>query len=402
VPPRDLDRIFDELVSGRITSRRDFLQRLGAAGLLVTGGSTFLAACGGIEGEGQNTDPAATPEAVDHAEVDFDQLNFANWPLYIDKKVLRDFEKEYGAKVKYTEEINDNEEFFGKIRQPLSDGRDIGRDIVVFTDPVAARMVRLGFVQALDKKNIPNAENLVDTLRSPQWDPERSYSMPWQSGMTIIGYNKSKVGREITSWNDLFDPEFKGRVSLFSDAREVVNLMLFREGKSPADATIDDILAAIEMADEENRKGQIRRFTGNDYTGDLTKGNLWICQAYSGDLIQLQADNPDIAYVIPEEGATIWTDNMQVPSTSENQYAAETMINYVYDPEVAATIAAWVNYVSPVKGAREEMLESDPELAENELIFPPDAVLEKLEQYVEVDEDEERQMNEAMQAVVGA
>jgi spermidine/putrescine transport system substrate-binding protein len=396
----EIDRIVEQLLS-----RRTFVQRMGAAGFGLSAASAFLAACGGIEGENEGGDGAkktATPEAVNHPKADFTQVNFANWPLYIDKKVLKDFEKQFGAKVKYTEEINDNEEFFGKIRQPLSSDQDIKRDIVVLTDWMAARMVRLGYVQALDEKNIPNKKNLQPSLADPSWDKGRKLSMPWQSGMTAIGYNKKKVGREIRSWNDLFDPKFKGRVSLLSDGRDAANVMLLRKGKKPEDATIDDVLAAIEEIDAENRKGQIRRFTGNDYTTDLTKGNLWLALAYSGDMVQLKADNPDLDFVIPDEGATIWTDNMQIPKTSENQYAAETMINFVYDPQVAAKIAAYVNYVTPVVGAKEALAETDPETAENPLIFPDDATLAKLHPYVDLNEDEEKQMNEAMQAVVGA
>lgn len=404
MPDERIDRIVEELLASA-TSRRTFVQRMGAAGFAISGASAFLAACGGIEGENEGSDGAektATPEAVSHPKVEFDQLNFANWPLYIEKKVLKDFEKQFGAKVKYTEEINDNEEFFGKIRQPLSAGQDIKRDIVVLTDWMAARMVRLDYVQPLDKKNIPNAANLQPSLQDPTWDAGRKLSMPWQSGMTALGYNKKKVGREIRSINDLFDPKFKGRVSMLSDAREAANVMLLRKGKKPQDATIDDVLAAIEEVDAENRKGQIRRFTGNDYTTDLTKGNIWIAVAYSGDMVQLKADNPDLDFVIPEEGGTIWTDNMMLPKTSKNQYAAETMINYVYDPVVAAKIAAYVNYVTPVVGAQEELAKSDPETAENPLIFPDEATLANLYPYVDLDEAEERQMNEAMQAVVGA
>jgi spermidine/putrescine transport system substrate-binding protein len=400
-----IDRIVEELLAGRPTSRRTFVQRLGAAGIALSGASTFLAACGGIEGENDKTTGGkATPTAtaVSHPKVAFDRLDFSNWPLYIDKAVIKDFEKEFGAKVKYVEDINDNEEFFGKIRQPLSSDQDIKRDIVVLTDWMAARMVRLGYVQPFDEKNIPNKSNLQPSLADPSWDKGRKMSMPWQSGMTAIGYNKKKVGREIGSINDLFDPAFKGRVSLLSDGREAANLMLLRKGKKPEDATIDDVLAAIEEVDAENRKGQIRRFTGNDYTTDLTKGNLWLALAYSGDMVQLKADNPDLDFVIPEEGATIWTDNMEIPKTSKNQYAAETMINYVYDPAVAAKIAAYVNYVTPVVGAKEELAKSDPETADNQLIFPDDATLAKLHPYVDLNEDEEKQLNEAMQAVVGA
>jgi spermidine/putrescine transport system substrate-binding protein len=226
--------------------------------------------------------------------------------------------------------------------------------------------------------------------------------MPWQSGMTGIGYNRKQTGREIKSINDLFDPKFKGRVSWLSDPRDAANFILLKNGKKPEDATIDDVLSAIQEIDKANRSGQIRRFTGNDYTTDLTKGNLWLCQAYSGDIIQLQADNPDLEFVIPEEGATLWSDNMLMPAKAADPYAAETYMNYVYDPAVAAKIAAYVNYVTPVRGAKEELAKTDPKLASNQLIFPSDETLAKLHPYVDLNEADERRMNEAMQAVVGA
>jgi spermidine/putrescine transport system substrate-binding protein len=379
-----------------LLSRRELVRRAGAAGLALS-----VAGCGGIESGANKKKPPAA--AVSHPKEPLDQLSISNWTLYIDKKVNKDFVKEFGVKgFKYTEDVNDNEEFFGKIRQPLAQGQDIGRDIVVLTDWMAARMVRLGYLEPLDKKNIPNAENLQPALADPQWDPGRKYSLPWQSGMTALGYNRAKTGREIKAYKDVFDPKFKGRVSLLSDGRDASNLVLMRDGIKPEDATIDDVLAAIEEIDKANRAGQIRRFTGNDYTQDLTKGNLWISQAYSGDLIQLQADNPDLEFVIPEEGGTLWTDNMLMPAEATNPYAAEVYMNYVYDPEVAARIAAWVNYVTPVVGAKEALMKSDPKLAENQLIFPSDETLANLHPYVNLDEDEERQMNEAMQAVVGA
>ena len=377
--------------------RRRFLQSLAAAGL----GAGGLSACGGVEG---TADKEATkaPTTVSHPEEAFTELNVSNWPLYIDKKILKDFEKKFSTKVNYTEDVNDNEEFFGKIRQPLARKRDIGRDVVVLTDWMAARMVRLGYVQPVDKKNIPNAANLQPTLQSPPWDKERAYSLPWQSGMTALGYNKKKTGREITSWKDLFDPAFKGRVSMLSDAREAAAAIIFRDGKKPEDAKISDVLAAIEEIDKINRDGQIRRFTGNDYTTDLTKGNIWIAHAYSGDVLQLQADNPDLEFVIPEEGGTLWSDNMLIPQQAQHVYGAEKFFDWAYDPAIAAQIAAYVNFVTPVVGAQEELAKIDEELAANPLIFPDDAALAKLHPYVNLTEEEEMQMNEAMQAVVGA
>jgi spermidine/putrescine transport system substrate-binding protein len=402
-----LDRFFDRVVNDPTLSRRDVLRRMSALGLVVGGGS-LLAACGGVEGtaedDGSQQDRAAS---VNHPKTEIDRLNFTNWPLYIDvdektkkRPTLEAWEREHGATIKYSEEINDNEEFFGKVRAQLERKQDIERDIVVLTDWMAGRWIKSGFVEPIDKKNVPNAENLVDTLKSVPFDEDRSYTLPWQSGMTAIGFDRRRAG-DIKSIEQLFDPKLKGRVTLFSDAREVANLFLFKAGKDPANATIDDVLAAIEEAKKANDSGQVRRFTGNDYTTDLTKGNVWATMAYSGDIIQLQADNPNLEFVIPEEGGTLWSDNMMMPLKVQHAYAAETFMNHVYQPEVAAQIAAYVNYVTPVKGTQEVLAEEDPELAENELIFPDDQTLGRLRSYVNLEPAEERRMNEAMQQVVG-
>jgi len=384
--------------------RRAFLRRLGLTGVTLSA-SSLLAACGEIKGTAAagGGDGSVLAGTVRHAKRPLDSVTISNWPLYIDKKVNKAFVKEFGVKdFKYTEDVNDNEEFFGKVQQPLSQGRSIGRDIMVLTDWMAARCIRLNYCEPTDKRNLPNFINLQSRLTNPQWDPGRVFSLPWQSGMTGIGYNRKKTGREIKSYKDLFDPEFKGRVSFLADPRDASNFLLLRDGIKPEDATLDDVLKAIEELDEANRSGQIRRFTGNDYTTDLTKGNLWLCQAYSGDIIQLQADNPDLEFVIPEEGATLWSDNMLIPRKAPNPYGAEVYMNYVYDPEVAAKIAAWVNYVTPVIGAREALEKTDPKLAENELIFPSDETLGRLHPFPNLGPAEERQMNEAMQKVVGA
>jgi spermidine/putrescine transport system substrate-binding protein len=398
-PDRELDLFFEQLVEGRV-SRRQLIRRLGAAGLTLSSAGTLLAACGGVKGT-DKTGPTAT--TATHAKTAIKQLNFSNWPLYIDKKVIKDFEKQYpGSNVRYTEEINDNEEFFGKVRQQLQQGDSLDRDIVVLTDWMAARWVRSGWVTPKDKKNIPNEANLVPNLQTPKWDPTRNFSLPWQSGMSAIGYNPTKTGRKLTSINDLFDPKFKGKVTMFSDPYDSAGLMILASGKKTEDAGIDDVLAGIDRIDKENKKGQIRRFTGNDYTTDLAKGNVWAAVAYSGDIFQLKTDNPKLEFIIPDEGAILWTDNMLIPQKPPHAYAAETMMNYVYDPKVAAKIAAYVNYVTPVKGAQAEMQKIDPKLATNELIFPTDASRAKLHPQVTLTPAEERQMNEAMQKVVGA
>ena len=398
---RELDLFFEALVEGRV-SRRQMLSRLGAAGLTLSSAGTLLAACGGVKGTDQGG-PKTT--SATHPKVPIKELDFSNWPLYINKNraPLKSFEKKYpGSNVKYTEEINDNEEFFGKVRQQLQAGDSLNRDLVVLTDWMATRWVAAGWVEPKDKKNIPNEKNLSSNLAHPVWDKNRNFSLPWQSGMSAIGYNPDKTGREIKSIADLFDPKFKGKVSLFSDPHDSAGLMVLLAGKKTEDAGIDDVLAGIAKIDQENKKGQIRRFTGNDYSTDLVKGNVWLCMAYSGDVPQLKDQNPKLKFVIPEEGAMLWTDNMMMPQKPPHPYAAETMMNYVYDPKVAAVIASYIQYVTPVEGTQAEIGAIDPTLVHDELIFPTAQSRTKLHPYVTLTPSEERQMNDAMQKVIGA
>src|SRR3954470_4804969 len=399
---RDVERALERLLfEDPGMSRRRFLGRSGAAALGLTALGSALAGCS-IEGEAAHQVNAKKTVAVNHPKRPLDGLVWANWPLYIDKKTLKTFDKQHGVKVKYVEEINDNFEFFGKVRQQLAQGQDIGRDIVTLTDYMAARWVRDGYVEPLDKRNVPNIKNLVPNLKSINYDPQRTYTLPWQSGGTGIGYNPKKTGRRLESVNDLFDPAFKGRVTMLQEPYDTACLVLLGMGIDASKATIDQILKAIEKIGKAKDAGQIRRFTGNDYTTDLAKGNVWVSVAYSGDIFQLKTDNPKLEFLIPEEGAMLWTDNMMMPQKPPHPYAAETMMNYVYDPKVAAKIAAYVNYVTPVEGAQAEMEKIDPKLAKNELIFPTAATKAKLNPYVDLTPSEERQMNDAMQKVIGA
>jgi spermidine/putrescine transport system substrate-binding protein len=378
--------------------RRAFLGRAGSLALAST-----LTGCG-IEGTLQAAKKAATPVAtVTHPKVAIGDWTFSNWPLYIDKKVLKSFDKQFGGHVKYIEDINDNDEFYGKVRQQLQAGRSIGRDIVTLTDYMVSKWVRNRYVQPFDKKNIPNFyANLVDNLKGIPYDPKRLMTAPWQSGATGIGYNPKNTGRELKSINDLFDPAFKGRVTMLSEPYDSAMSVLLTMGVDPTHAKLDQILTAIEKISKANDAGQFRRFTGNDYATDLTKGNVWVALAYSGDLVQLQSDNPDLKFVYPEEGAMTFTDNMMIPQKAEHVYAAETMINYVYEPEVAAKIALYVNYLSPVKGVKEIVEKTDPDLANNPLVFPSDEIRAKLHAYPALSDADERTMKEAMAQVTGA
>ena len=401
MPRESFESALERMLVEQRHNRRRFVGRAGSAALATSVMGAFLSACGGAEGQGGGEE-GAERETASHPKEAFDEVVFSNWPLYIDKKVLKDFRSEHQARVKYIEDINDNQEFFGKVRQPLEREDGIGRDLVALTDWMAGRWIRLDYVEPLDKKNIPNEVNLRDNLRNVSFDRGRRFSLPWQSGMTAIGYDAKQTGGEVTSIEQFFDPKYKGKVTMLSDAREAASMVLFMQGKRPDEASIDDVLAAIEYVDEQNRKGHIRKFTGNDYTGDLTRGNIAMAQAYSGDVIQLTADNPNLKFSIPEQGAILWSDNMMIPQKPRTAYGAEVFMNFVYDPQVAAKIAAYVNYVTPVKGTQEILAKSDPKLAEDPLIFPSAEDVARLSGYPNLSVEEEQRMNEAFEQVVGA
>ncbi len=399
MPDESMESVIERLLAEERISRRRFVRQVGA-GFAFSGAAAFLAACGGVKGTASKTS-GTTAAVANHPKVPISTLTFSNWPLYIDRSVLKSWDKETGGKVKYIEDINDNEEFFGKVRPQLQGGRAIGRDLVALTDWMAGRWVRLGYVEAIDKRNVPNFKNLRAALRNPNFDPGRKFTLPWQSGMTAIGYNPKKTGGRIDTLDALFDPKFKGRVTMFSDARDTSGVTMLSMGVDPEKATIDQVLKAIDKVDQANRKGQFRRFTGNDYTQDLTNGNVWLAMAYSGDVGQLKKDNPSLEFVIPQEGAMQWSDNMMIPQKAAHPYAAETFMNLVYEPEMAAKITEAVGYVSPVDGVKEVLDRTDPKLAADPTVFPPADLVAKLRGYPNLNADEEQRMNEAMQQVVG-
>ena len=225
-------------------------------------------------------------------------------------------------------------------------------------------------------------------MRDRVWDKKLEYHAPWQTGLTGIAYNASKIG-EVRSFSELLDnPELKGRVTLLSEMRDTMGFMLKVVGADPDDFSEDDWANAIDRLSGAVSNGQIRSFTGNNYTQDLAAGNIVACEAWSGDVIQLQFDNPDIKFVAPEEGLSIWSDNMMVPNLATHQANAEKWIDYYYQPEVAAKLAAWVNYICPVEGAREEMEKIDPSLVDNPLIFPDDELLATTFDFMPLDDQQ--------------
>jgi spermidine/putrescine transport system substrate-binding protein len=400
----DLERRFEEIIRDEISRRR--LLRRGAAGALGASALSFLAACGSETGGGGDGGGDGETEAKTIAKGEIsDSLYFANWPLYIeeDRGTLKEFEQEYGTKVRYVEEINDNTEFFGKVRQQYDRGDSGGRDIHVVTDWMAARMMRLGYVQRFDKAEMPNAtRNLIARLQSPPFDPKREQSMPWQSGIAGIIYRKDLVKREPKSVDDLFDPDYKGKVTMLTEMRDTVGVVAASLGHDPEKASVDEFMEAIDKIGEAADSGQIRGFTGNEYTKDITKGDSSLLIGWSGDAVQLKADNPNIEFVVPETGGHLWTDNMQIPVGAPAAFTAQKMIDFVYRPEVQADIAEYVNYICPVEGVKEILAERDPALAENQLIFPDEAFLENTFIFRGLEPEEEQELDEAFQQVIGA
>ncbi|MEI5135922.1 spermidine/putrescine ABC transporter substrate-binding protein [Streptomyces libani] len=365
-------------------SRRALLRGMG--GLGVTGALAAMTGCGV---------PPAYVEAADRGAPDRSardrRLVFANWPLYIDvddqhkqrRPTLDAFARRTGVSVTYTEEINDNDEFFGKISPALMNHQSTGRDLIVISDWMCARFVRLGWVQEMDRAAQPHvARHLDPLLRSPHFDPGRKHSVPWQSGITGIAYNRKKLGREIKHTADLWKDDLRGRVTLLSGLDESFAMLMQGNGVDITRWTADDFYRMTDQIRRLVSKGHIRRFTGNDYIKDLDSGDVLAAQAYSGDVIQLQADNPDIEFVVPQEGAELWAESLLIPNLAEHKRSAERLIDYYYRPEVAADLAAWVNYVCPVPAAREVLAASkDKEraaLAEDPLIFPDDAMRKRL------------------------
>jgi spermidine/putrescine transport system substrate-binding protein len=263
---------------------------------------------------------------------------------------------------------------------------------MVLTDWMAARMVNLGWLQKLDKAQVPNVEaNLVPTLKSPSWDKNRDYSVPWQSGLTGIAYN-AKLTKEVGSFSDLITrPDLKGKITLLSEMRDTMAFMLAIEGANPDDFTRLEWEKALVNLQSVVKKGQVRAFTGNEYIQDLTAGNIVACEAWSGDVIQAQFDNPDIKFVVPEEGLSLWSDNMLIPNKSEHQSNAEKWIDFYYEPEVAAQLAAYVNYICPVEGAREAMVKIDDSLVDNKLIFPDAEDLKDAFDFMVLDDQQSKQ-----------
>jgi spermidine/putrescine transport system substrate-binding protein len=410
--------IQDERALRGTMTRRTMLK-----GSALAGFGAFLAACGtgGTESaspsaagpESEAPTGSATPAASEPAasQAPSAELNFANWPIYIDTddedetkhKTLEDFTAKYGTVVNYQEVINDNEEFFGTIRPALQGGQDTGWDLMVLTDWMAARVIRLGWTETFDLANMPNkVANMQDVYKGVDFDPTDDHHAPWQSGMTGLGFDSAVTG-DLTSLESLWtdDPRWNGKVTFLTEMRDTVGLTMLRQGKDPSQVTEADLDAALADIQTAVDSGILRAFMGNEYAEDLVSGNVVLAMAWSGDVIAKQAEKETLVWQLPDEGGMLWTDNMLIPKGAAHKYTAELMIDFVYDPAIAAQIAAWVNYVTPVKGAKEVLAAEDPELAESPLIFPPDDVLANVKIFRSLTEDEETVFNDKFSTVTG-
>ena len=323
-----------------------------------------IAACGSTGGTDNSDVPTAEGGEASGT------LNISNWPLYIDEETISDFEKETGIKVNYNEDVNSNTDFFGKVQPQLNQGDSGGRSMLVVTDWMSEKMYNLGFLQNLNPDDLTTVfDNIIPSLEDPAFDPGRGYSVPWQSGMTGMVV-RTDLAPDIKSINDLFDPQYKGKVTMLDELRDSVPLVMKADGVDPVDASTQDWLDAVDKVKQAKESGQIRRFTGNDYVQDLAKGDVVAAVGWSGDAVQAQADNENIEYIQPEQGCLLWSDNMSIPVGAPNAPASYAFMDYVYEPKNMAQIVEWVNYISPVEGVRPILEKKDPALAENELIFP--------------------------------
>jgi len=380
-------------------SRRRLLQASGVLGVGLA-----ASACGAVAPQGA---PAGV--AIDMSDTD-KSVNWSNWPLYLDVDektkdypTLTAFEKQTGITVTYTEDVNDNNEFFAKVRTQLEQGQDIGRDLVVLTDWMAALWIQDGFAQKLDKANIPNAVNLLPKWQDVSFDPGREYSLPWQSGFGLLGWNIAKLKdtlgiSALNSVDQLWDPQLKGRVTVLSEMRDTMGILIAAQGDNPSSFTEDQWNKAIATLTTQVDNGQIRQVTGNDYAGALESGDVIAVIGWSGDMIQLGSD---FGIALPESGGSLWTDNMEIPALAAHKKNAELVMNYYYDPLVAAQVAAYVQYICPVAGAQEAMAQIDPTLQENPWIFPTPEMLTNSYVFMTLDSDQEIRYQRAFQKAIG-
>jgi spermidine/putrescine transport system substrate-binding protein len=391
VSKKDLSPEARAIINSQVT-RRGLIAGTGAVGA-----AGLLAACGSSGGGGGGGDAST--------------VRWGNWPLYLDydedtKKypTLEAFSAESGIAAKYFEDYNDNDEFYGKVQAQLKLNEDIGYDVVTPTDWMAARWMRLGYAQKFDLANIPNRVNILDSLSSPSYDPKRESTLTWQGIMGGFGWNTKTNPKGVRTLDDLFAPQNKGKIVVLSEMRDTIGIILLSQGVDLQTVTEDQFMNAVDFMEGKIADGWIRGVKGNEYAEDLTSGDATAVIGWSGDMFILASENEGkFDFAIPESGGTISGDNFIIPTPvgADAKANAEKLINYYYEPAVAAEVAAYVNYVCPVKGAQAEMEMIAPELANSPYIFPDDAMSAKLNVFRSLTPAEESAWSEAFQQAQG-
>ena len=385
--------------------------RINRRALLIGGGVVALGALGAIALSGTGSSGSSGGDsssdgqtgAIGQLGTGDEEVRILNWTAYIDEETIPNFEAATGVTVEYSENYNDNNEVFNREFQPiLGTGKVMDYDIVCPTYWMVARLKSLGWVEALPTNLIPNSKNLDPQYLDLSWDVGARTFMPWQAGYTGFAYNQSVTGRELTSVNELFSDEWKGRVGMFSEMRDTLGLTMFSLGLDPSTADEAGMNQALDKLEASTDAGQFRRFTGNDYLQDIDNGNFAVCMAWSGDIAQ--STNPDVHFVYPEEGAMSWFDAMVIPSGAPNAVAAAAWMDYVYDPANAALITASVQYVSPVLGVKEELIKLGGDaaaLAESPLLFPDDATKARFKSFADIPDDVDARITARFTSVTG-
>jgi spermidine/putrescine transport system substrate-binding protein len=392
------DPIVRELV---IQARRAQMTRRALLGGAIGGASALALAACAPAGDGTLTAPedmSATDKTV----------NWANWPLYLDEDdsgnhpTLDAFAAATGIAAKYIVDVDDNNSYFAKVKDQLALGQDIGADTVCLTEWMVSRWIRRGWTQEFNLDNIPNHANLVETLLNPDFDPGRKSSLPWQGGFAGLVYNTDLVKDPVVSVADLWREDLEGRVVVLSEMRDTLGVMMASQGVDIKKFTADEFYNALDEVEARVTDGFIRNIKGNSYSEDLVSEDALAGIVWSGDItvLNLEAGYEKWKFVLPDSGGTFWNDTFMIPIGSPRKTNAEKLINWYYDPAIAAQVAAWVNYVTPVNGAYDEAIKIDPALAENQLIFPNADTLSQVSIFRSLSDAEESEFQAAFQGVL--
>ena len=397
-------------VSATGRPRRDALRLAGlaAAGLAVAG-------CGVSQATPRATAPAG-PTNFWARQRKHGHVNFANWPYYIDTdhKTLREFTAATGITVGYTEIIQENESWFAKVSPILQKGENIGYDVMVITDGFQfSELVALGELTPLDQDMMKNFyHTAAPTFQHRSFDPGNTYSMPWASGSTGIAWNPEHIKTPITSIRELWNPAYAGRVGMMSDVQDLGNFGMIRLGIDPETSTPADWRAAAKVLTAQRDAGLVHAYYQQPYLQALASGQTWISMAWSGDIFQQNlSGGTKLKFAIPEEGGTIWTDNMVIPRQAQNPVDAMMLMDWYYQPRIAAQLTEAINYIPPVpaaqplvlrdaaraKGGEKELL---TQVATSDQIWLTPAEVSRLHNYADVSGKKQQQYLSIFQSVI--